>query len=64
MCWGGVLLLLLPGWLAVQVNPAEELLARATRCRLSGERLAPPCVADELGEQAGSHNSLVPFIHR
>lgn len=32
-----------------QVNPAEEMLARATRCRLSGERLAPPCVADELG---------------
>eukprot|EP00775_Hariotina_reticulata_P005356 gene5356-5592_t len=32
-----------------KVNPAEELLARATRCRLSGERLAPPCVADELG---------------
>jgi hypothetical protein len=25
------------------------MLARATRCRLSGERLAPPCVADELG---------------
>lgn len=32
-----------------KVNPAEEMLARATRCRLSGERLAPPCVADELG---------------
>lgn len=32
-----------------QVNPAEEMLARATRCRLSGERLQPPCVADELG---------------
>lgn len=32
-----------------QVNPAEELLARWTRCRLSGERLTPPCVADELG---------------
>lgn len=32
-----------------QVNPAEELLARATRCRLSGEQLQPPCVADELG---------------
>lgn len=35
--------------LRLQVNPAEELLARWTRCRLSGERLAPPCVADELG---------------
>jgi hypothetical protein len=32
-----------------KVNPAEEMLARATRCRLSGERLQPPCVADELG---------------
>ncbi|WIA18128.1 hypothetical protein OEZ85_009606 [Tetradesmus obliquus] len=32
-----------------KVNPLEELLARSTRCRLSGERLAPPCVADELG---------------
>jgi hypothetical protein len=32
-----------------QVNPLEELLARSTRCRLSGERLSPPCVADELG---------------
>lgn len=32
-----------------KVNPAEEKLARATRCRLSGERLQPPCVADELG---------------
>eukprot|EP00879_Flechtneria_rotunda_P030674 GHRR01033340.1.p1 GENE.GHRR01033340.1~~GHRR01033340.1.p1 ORF type:complete len:353 (+),score=135.82 GHRR01033340.1:189-1247(+) len=32
-----------------KVNPAEELLARATRCRLSGEKLTPPCVADELG---------------
>lgn len=36
-------------WLTLQVNPAEELLARWTRCRLSGERLTPPCVADELG---------------
>lgn len=35
--------------LHLQVNPAEEMLARATRCRLSGERLQPPCVADELG---------------
>lgn len=32
-----------------KVNPAEEVLARWTRCRLSGERLTPPCVADELG---------------
>jgi hypothetical protein len=32
-----------------KVNPAEEMLARATRCRLSGERLQAPCVADELG---------------
>lgn len=32
-----------------KVNPLEELLARSTRCRLSGERLTPPCVADELG---------------
>eukprot|EP00882_Tetradesmus_deserticola_P019168 GHRQ01020618.1.p1 GENE.GHRQ01020618.1~~GHRQ01020618.1.p1 ORF type:complete len:201 (+),score=93.78 GHRQ01020618.1:185-787(+) len=32
-----------------KVNPLEQLLARSTRCRLSGERLAPPCVADELG---------------
>lgn len=36
-------------WHVLQVNPAEEMLARATRCRLSGERLQPPCVADELG---------------
>jgi hypothetical protein len=36
-------------WHVLQVNPAEEMLARATRCRLSGERLQAPCVADELG---------------
>jgi hypothetical protein len=32
-----------------KVNPAEELLARWTRCHLSNERLAEPVVADELG---------------
>ena len=35
--------------LHVQVNPAEEQLARWTRCRLSNELLSPPCVIDELG---------------
>ena len=34
-------------WL--QVNPEEERLARWTTCQLSGMALAPPCVADELG---------------
>lgn len=33
----------------VQVNPAEERLARFTHCSLSGEPLSPPCCADELG---------------
>ena len=32
-----------------QVNPAEEKLARWTTCKLSGEKLEPPCVVDELG---------------
>ncbi len=32
-----------------QVDPNEERLAKWTRCQLSGEPLAPPCVADELG---------------
>jgi hypothetical protein len=32
-----------------KVNPAEELLARWTRCHISGEPLAEPCVVDELG---------------
>lgn len=32
-----------------KVNPAEERLARWTACRLSALPLAPPCVADELG---------------
>ena len=32
-----------------QVDPNEERLAKWTRCQLSGEALAPPCVADELG---------------
>ena len=34
---------------ADKVNPAEELLARWTRCHLSGELLAPPVVMDDLG---------------
>ncbi len=33
----------------LQVNPEEEKLARWTTCRLSGERLAPPVCADEMG---------------
>lgn len=32
-----------------QVNPEEERLALWTTCRLSGEALCPPIVADELG---------------
>ena len=32
-----------------KVNPTEQLLARWTRCHLTGELLAPPTVADELG---------------
>ncbi|CAL8469337.1 g8878 [Coccomyxa elongata] len=32
-----------------KVNPEEEKLARWTTCRLSGERLAPPVCADEMG---------------
>lgn len=32
-----------------QVDPTEQRLAKWTRCQLSGEDLAPPCVADELG---------------
>ncbi len=32
-----------------QTNPLEDKLARWTTCRLSGERLASPVVADELG---------------
>lgn len=32
-----------------QVDPREEALARWTRCRLSNETLAEPCVCDELG---------------
>lgn len=34
---------------SIQVNPAEELLARWTTCRLSGLPLTPPCCVDELG---------------
>ena len=33
----------------LQVNPAEEKLAKWTRCQLSGEVLQAPCAADELG---------------
>ncbi|KAK9813469.1 hypothetical protein WJX73_000679 [Symbiochloris irregularis] len=32
-----------------KTNPAEARLALWTQCRLSGERLRPPCCADELG---------------
>ena len=32
-----------------KVDPGEQRLARWTTCHLSGEPLAPPCVADELG---------------
>eukprot|EP00887_Chlorella_sp_A99_P002780 scaffold6.g2780.t1 len=32
-----------------KVNPEEERLARWTTCQLSSMPLAPPCVADELG---------------
>eukprot|EP00884_Botryococcus_braunii_P009402 jgi/Botrbrau1/18463/Bobra.0072s0046.1 len=32
-----------------KVNPAEELRARWTTCRLSGLPLSPPCCVDELG---------------
>ncbi|KAK9845759.1 hypothetical protein WJX81_001680 [Elliptochloris bilobata] len=32
-----------------KANPLEDKLARWTTCQLSGERLAPPVVADELG---------------
>ena len=35
--------------MARQANPLEDKLARWTTCQLSGERLAPPVVADELG---------------
>ncbi|GLC40062.1 hypothetical protein PLESTF_000933400 [Pleodorina starrii] len=34
---------------ADKVNPEEERLAKWTRCHLSGEPLAPPCVVDDLG---------------
>lgn len=33
----------------MQVNPEENVLARWTTCRLSGDRLATPICADELG---------------
>ena len=33
----------------LQVNPAEAKQALWTQCRLSGERLRPPCCSDELG---------------
>ena len=36
-------------WTMFQVNPAEEKLAKWTMCKLSGQKLAPPCVVDELG---------------
>ena len=39
----------LTGSLPDQVDPAEERLARFTRCSLSGDPLDPPCCADELG---------------
>lgn len=32
-----------------KVNPIEELLAKWTRCHLSGELLQEPVVADEMG---------------
>lgn len=32
-----------------KVDPREEALARWTRCRLTNEPLAEPCVADDLG---------------
>jgi len=32
-----------------KVNPVEELLARWTRCHLTGETLTPPVVIDEVG---------------
>ena len=32
-----------------QVDPTEQRLAKWTRCQLSGEALAPPVAADELG---------------
>jgi hypothetical protein len=36
-------------WSIVKVNPAEELRAKWTTCRLSGQPLVPPCCVDELG---------------
>ena len=42
--FGVLIVLVLP-----QVNPEEEKLARWTTCKLSGECLAPPVCADEMG---------------
>lgn len=47
-----------------KVDPAEELLARCTRCRLSNERLAPPCAIDELGSLYNKEAVVHALLHK
>lgn len=47
-----------------KVNPAEQLLANRTRCHLSGERLAPPCVCDELGTLFNKEAIVHALLHK
>jgi hypothetical protein len=47
-----------------KVNPAEELLARWTRCHLSNERLNEPVVADDLGSLFNKEAIVAALLSR
>eukprot|EP00198_Chlamydomonas_reinhardtii_P006336 XP_001695672.1 predicted protein [Chlamydomonas reinhardtii] len=47
-----------------KVNPEEARLAKWTRCHLSGELLAAPCVADELGNLYNKDALIVRLLDK
>ncbi|KAG2454878.1 hypothetical protein HYH02_000709 [Chlamydomonas schloesseri] len=49
---------------ADKVNPEEARLAKWTRCHLSGELLAAPCVADELGNLYNKDAVIVRLLEK
>lgn len=49
---------------APQIDPLEQLRARWTRCHLSGEPLAPPVVADALGNLYNKDAVLHALLHK
>ena len=47
-----------------KVDPAEELMAKWTRCHLTGEPLSPPVVVDELGNLYNKDAIVHALLHK